>query len=41
MMKLADTIINFNAMNGESMDNQEIEDFFTLLKKFNYGFPID
>ena len=41
MMKLADTIINFNTMNGESMENQGIEDFFTLLKKFNFGFPIN
>lgn len=41
MMKLADMIINFSVMNGESQDNQEIEDFFLLLKKFNYNFPIE
>lgn len=33
-------IINFSAMSGENTDNQEIEDFFVLIKKFNYGFPL-
>lgn len=41
MMKLSDMIFNFNIMNGESQDNQQIEDFFILLKKFNHGYPID
>lgn len=40
MMKLSDMIINFTVMTGENMDNSEIEDFFTLLKKFNHGFSI-
>ena len=38
MSKLATMIINFNHQNGDSEDNEVIDEFFTLLKKFNGGF---
>ena len=41
MQNLSDMIINFNVMTGENNDNQEIEDFFVLIKKFNHGFPLN
>ena len=40
MSKLATMIINFNLMTGESEENNTIDGFFTLLKKFNDGFPM-
>ena len=41
MSKLADMIINFNKLTGESNDQQDIEKFMTLLQKFNGGAPIN
>ena len=40
MSKLATMMINFNNFNGDSEDNEVIDKFFTLLKKFNGGFSI-
>ena len=35
MMKLADMIINFNELNGDSSNDSDIDNFILLIKKFN------
>lgn len=40
MMKLADMIVNFNELTGDSSNDSEIESFLLLLRKFNEGFPL-
>jgi len=41
MGELGFMITNFQELNGDSSDNQELENFFVLLKKFNKGYPIN